>query len=619
MIKLASRIVTLPTQLEFLSISPHRRPRLTLPALALGCLCLGLPETASAQTQTFYLDRAQVGGAPDDGMMVWRPVMHEHTRVYATAFLGGTLNPLRKDNITDDPPTKREIENPVSGQVMSYFAGGLQLLDRIAANLMLPVFWYQDTGADPAQYDIGTGGLNDASTALGDLRIDLRGRIFEDSSGTVRAGLGIAFFAPTGDEEAWASDDGSPVYLYGAGEFDFGAFVLSGNIGPHWRPDRSVPGENSTLFISDEIRYAFGAYLPLRDGRVRLGGELWGTFGIGDGVPPGGAVGDSAAGNTNNFSFEWMGMTRLAFGDDQRLYMNIAGGTRLSNGYGAPDIRLLTSVGYSWEFTDEKPTSPDKKVAIVPDAEDYDVDSDKDGYPDDVDRCPTVKEDGLPPDKSDGCPAPPDRDKDGIFDADDRCPDDAEDKDGIQDDDGCPEVDVDNDSIPDVEDACPLEPGPRSEVPEKNGCPGLTKFEEDGSITLLEPIQFEYNRATIKPVSLPILDEVVILMKARPDISIGVYGHSDNKGGRDYNVRLSRARAAACMDYLVKQGIDQKRLQSEGYGPDKPVADNATEEGRAKNRRVDFKVIEGLDGADAEGTDAEGADTAPEGADTGAE
>ena len=176
----------------------------------------------------------------------------------------------------------------------------------------------------------------------------------------------------------------------------------------------------------------------------------------------------------------------------------------------------------------------------------------------------------APPDPSDGCPAPPDRDKDGIFDADDKCPDDPEDKDGIQDDDGCPEVDIDNDGIPDTEDACPHEPGPRSEVPEKNGCPGLTKFEEDGSITLLEPIQFEYNRATIKTVSFPILDEVVILMKARPEISIGVYGHSDNKGGKAYNLKLSQARAAACLDYLVKQGIEQKRLQSEGYGPDKP-------------------------------------------------
>lgn len=580
-------------------------------ALAVGGLCTAWTAGASAQTKTFYLDRAQVSGAPEDGMMVWRPIMHEHTRIYTTAFLGGVLNPLRKDNITDEAVAKREIETPVKGQVMSYFAGGLQLLDRISANLMLPVFWTQVTGDDPAEQDIGTGGLGDAGTAIGDLRIDARGRLFEDPSRTLRLGLGIAFFAPTGDSEAYASDDDSPVYLYAAGELDFGGFFLSGNIGPHWRPDRSIPGENSSMFLSDELRYAFGAYLPLREGRIRLGGELWGTVGIAEGTPPGGALRESAAGNSNNIALEWMGQTRFVLDQEERLHFSIAGGTRLSNGYGAADVRLLASLGYSWSFRDAKPESPPKKLAIVPDAEDYAKDTDRDGYPDDVDECPTVKEDGLPPEPTDGCPAPPDRDKDGIIDAKDECPDDPEDKDGIQDDDGCPEEDVDNDGVPDTEDACPYEPGPRSDVAEKNGCPGLTKFEADGSITLLEPIQFEYNSATIKPVSYPVLDEVVVLMKARPEISIGVYGHTDNVGGRDYNVRLSRARAASVMQYLVKTGgVDERRLQSEGFGPDKPVGDNATEEGRAKNRRVEFKVIEGL-GDDADDAEGEPATEAP--------
>ncbi len=586
-------------------------------ALLGSCLSLAWSGEASAQTRTFYLDRAQVSGAPEDGMMVWRPIIHEQTRVYTSAFLGGTVRPLRKDNITNDAVAKQNIDTPVKGQVMSYFAAGIQLLDRISAGVMLPVFWTQFTGNDPAEYDIGSGGLNDPNTSIGDLRIDLRTRLFEDSTRTLRIGMGIAFFAPTGNIEAYASDDGSPLYLYGAGELDFGPFFLSGNIGPHWRPDRSIPGLNSSMFVSDELRYAFGAYLPLREGRIRLGGELWGTFGIGEGAPPGGALGESASGNTNNFALEWMGQTRFALDQENRLYFNIAGGTRLSNGYGAADIRLLASVGYSWTFTDAEPTTPNKKLNIVPDAADYDKDTDHDGYPDTIDACPTVKEDGLPPDATDGCPAPPDRDKDGIIDADDRCPDDPEDKDGIQDDDGCPEVDVDNDGVPDVEDACPFEPGPRSEVAEKNGCPGLTKFEDDGSITLLQPIQFEYNRATIKPVSYPILDEVVILLKARPDISIGVYGYTDNVGGRDYNLRLSRARAQACMQYLVKHGIDESRLQSEGYGPDKPVADNATEEGRAKNRRVEFRVIQGLgeesNEGDSEDGDADSGDTDSEG------
>jgi outer membrane protein OmpA-like peptidoglycan-associated protein len=357
------------------------------------------------------------------------------------------------------------------------------------------------------------------------------------------------------------------------------------------------------MFVPDELRYAFGAFLPLREGRIRLGGELWGTVGTGEGAPPGGARGETTSGNSNNLALEWMGQTRFVLDDEKRLAFTVAGGTRLSNGYGAADMRLLVSLGYAWTFRDAKPESPAKKMVIVPDAEDYDKDTDGDGYPDSVDKCPTIKEDGLPPNPTDGCPAPPDRDKDGIVDAKDKCPDDPEDKDGIEDEDGCPEDDVDNDGVLDVEDACPFEPGPRSDIAEKNGCPGLTKFEEDGSITLLEPIQFEYNKATIKPVSFPILDEVVILMKARPEINIGVYGHTDNVGGKAYNVRLSKARAVACVDYLVKKGVDQARLESEGFGPDKPVGDNKTEEGRAKNRRVEFKVIEGLDDSDA--TDAE--------------
>jgi outer membrane protein OmpA-like peptidoglycan-associated protein len=373
------------------------------------------------------------------------------------------------------------------------------------------------------------------------------------------------------------------------------------------------------MFIDDELRYAFGAFLPLRGGRVRLGGELWGTFGIGDGTPPEGAPGDTATGS-NNFALEWMGQTRFALADDDSLWTNIAGGTRLSNGYGAADVRLMVSMGYAWSFRDRKPSGPPKKIVIVPDAEDYEKDTDKDGYPDDIDKCPTIKEDGKPPDPSDGCPAPPDRDGDGIIDAEDECPDNPEDFDGIEDRDGCPEDDVDNDGIPDTEDACPMEPGPRSEDPEKNGCPGLTKFEEDGSITLLQPIQFECNKATIKEVSLPILDEVVVLMKARPEISIGVYGHTDDRGGRDYNVRLSKARAASCMDYLKSKGINESRLQSEGFGPDKPIADNATEEGRGKNRRVEFKVLEGLDdsndeaggGAAGGGSEGEGKAAQPE-------
>jgi len=127
--------------------------------------------------------------------------------------------------------------------------------------------------------------------------------------------------------------------------------------------------------------------------------------------------------------------------------------------------------------------------------------------------------------------------------------------------------------------------------PEKNGCPGLTQLDDQGNIQLLKPIEFEFGKAVIKPVSYPILDEVVDLMKSRTSARIGVYGHTDNHGSDAINQRLSRERAAACKNYIASKGIAPNRLESKGFGPSQPVADNNTEEGRARNRRVDFKVL----------------------------
>src|SRR5690606_27382504 len=120
----------------------------------------------------------------------------------------------------------------------------------------------------------------------------------------------------------------------------------------------------------------------------------------------------------------------------------------------------------------------------------------------------------------------------------------------------------------------------------------LTKVSSDGTVSLLQPIQFATGLATILPVSYPILDEVVTLMKARDKMKIAVEGHTDSRGTHDYNVKLSDQRAAAVRRYIEGKGIAASRLTSKGYGPDRPVASNDTEEGRAKNRRVDF-VIEG--------------------------
>ena len=94
---------------------------LAIAALTVSWLIAG---TAQAQSGYFYLDRAQISGAPDDGFMVWRPYMSEKTRFYANAILGYSHNPLRNDTVTADPIAKDSIDNPVQGQFTTYLSAG---------------------------------------------------------------------------------------------------------------------------------------------------------------------------------------------------------------------------------------------------------------------------------------------------------------------------------------------------------------------------------------------------------------------------------------------------------------------------------------------------------------
>lgn len=114
----------------------------------------------------------------------------------------------------------------------------------------------------------------------------------------------------------------------------------------------------------------------------------------------------------------------------------------------------------------------------------------------------------------------------------------------------------------------------------------LDTLNKDGFIAL--DIHFETGKAIIKPESQPIVDQISTFMKANPKLGISVEGHTDNVGKAADNKALSGARAKAVMTAIIKQGIDAKRLSSAGYGQERPVADNRSEEGRAKNRRVEL-------------------------------
>jgi OmpA-OmpF porin, OOP family len=111
-------------------------------------------------------------------------------------------------------------------------------------------------------------------------------------------------------------------------------------------------------------------------------------------------------------------------------------------------------------------------------------------------------------------------------------------------------------------------------------------LDKEGFVAL--DIHFATGKAEILPESRPIIDEIVSLLKDRPNLRIGVEGHTDNSGNPAANKTLSNARAKAVAQAIAAAGINPNRLEPEGYGQERPVADNRTEEGRAKNRRVEL-------------------------------
>jgi outer membrane protein OmpA-like peptidoglycan-associated protein len=220
------------------------------------------------------------------------------------------------------------------------------------------------------------------------------------------------------------------------------------------------------------------------------------------------------------------------------------------------------------------------------------VDTDHDGIIDAEDKCPTVA--GVK--ENQGCPA--DTDADGIIDTEDRCPTVA----GVKANQGCP-ADTDGDGVIDSEDACPTVPGVRA----NKGCPA--DADGDGVIDVedLMPnvaglvalqgvpenviIYFDTDKFDLTAESTSIVEVMVKLLTAQPSLKLKLTGHTDSRQTVQYNVELSKNRVFETRKYLIKNGIDAKRMKLSWFSELVPAAPNKTVDGMKLNRRVELQIV----------------------------
>jgi len=283
----------------------------------------------------------------------------------------------------------------------------------------------------------------------------------------------------------------------------------------------------------------------------------------------------------------------------------------------AAEDNVRRAVDYSKECSPKQVTiaqaAPAEEPKPAPVIEKVEArDTDGDGIPDDIDRCPLDPEDKDGFQDEDGCPDP-DNDNDGIVDAMDACPNNP----GPLENRGCPVLDRDGDGVPDDQDKCPNEAGPK----ENQGCPDVDT-DKDGIVDRLDKcpdvpgvppdgcpkkytlVQVKKDRIDIKQqvkyqtakfkvlkASFPLLNQVVQVLNDYPKMRVRIEGHTDNVGGESFNLKLSQKRAESVKAYLVAKGIAEDRLDSAGYGLTRPLASNRTEKGRAQNRRTEFHIV----------------------------
>jgi outer membrane protein OmpA-like peptidoglycan-associated protein len=458
----------------------------------------------------------------------------------------------------------------VSDMIQVDVSASLSLFDAISLGIVLPAVnsTLTDSLEPPGVYRDVHG--------LGDLRLSADLTVLRGDSALA---FGFVVSLPTGKAETLAAANSWTFLPAGVFRQRIGEVAISASVGYLVR----LRAERAGLEHDDELQAALGLRVPIA-GPLEARGELRARVGIGGEWP-----------DADENPVEADGALGLRLADSVLLVAGAGAGIWPGReGYGSPDFRAFASV--RWEF---QPVpcrfGPEDRDGVEDSDYCRDPDNDHDGLDDTRDSCPNDAEDSDGFENEDGCPDF-DNDADGLLDLVDHCPEASEDRDGFEDGDGCPEPDNDADGPLDALDGCPLDPEDMDGFEDQDGCPepGPTPVSVsivEQRILVSERIYFDDGRDTIRQVSMPVLDQVASVIRGlRSGLKVIVEGHTDDAGTPAHNLDLSHRRARAVVEYLRARGVDPERLDYAGLGATKPLGPNDSPEGRALNRRVEFRI-----------------------------
>lgn len=494
-------------------------------------------------------------------------------------------------------------ELPIVDQQLALHAiGGIGITEWLQFDLHLPLFLVNEVEFD----ETDRGG-----TALGDIGVRTKASFLNSQESTVGLGAMLDLRLPTGDDESFIGGGFAavPRILFDVALADL---RLVANVGADLRAARELRQTE----VGSKLVWGVGAEYTLLRGLLVFGGEVFGSSEF-----------NELFGREESPLEGLVGAKMIT---DAGFTVHGAAGAGITSGLGSPEFRTI--VGISWaprnldfdndgvnDTADRCPQEPEDRDGYQDSDGCPEDDNDADGIVDAEDQCPDEAEDADGFEDEDGCPEL-DNDGDGIKDSDDecpnepgtqqtkgcpdsdsdgdgvknladKCPDEAEDKDGFEDADGCPDLDNDRDGIADADDKCPNKPG----LAKDKGCPPAEQkvVREANRIKILDKVFFETGKSSIKPESNDLLSQVALVLRSNPDITkVEIGGHTDDRGSDAKNLELSQARAEAVKEFLVEQGIAASRLIAKGYGETMPVDVRTNKQARARNRRVEFNILE---------------------------